>query len=232
MDYRKIHNSIIEKAINEERKRNVGVYYEAHHILPRSLGGTNKKSNMVLLTAREHYIIHKCLPLIYIKEDNVDAYHKMNHALHRFLYSKNSEGYKISSRDYGKIKEAHAVSISKALTGITRSPENRENISSGLKKYYENNPGNFEGKSHSVETLKHMSEKQSGENNPMHGKTRTEEERKKISDSMKGKKKSAETIQKFKDRKWSDEKKKQISESIKLWHAKRKAERELMVDID
>lgn len=232
MNYSKIHDDIIAKAISEKRKKNHGVYYEAHHIVPRSLGGSNKNSNMVLLTAREHFVIHKCLPLIYIKEDNLNAYHKMVHALNRFLYSKNSNSYKITSRDYVKIKEAHGVSISKALTGIVRSAETKQKVSDGLKKYYENNPGHFTGLTHSTETLKKMSAKRSGENNPQYGKARTEEECKKISNTMKGQKKSAETIEKFKNRKWSDEKKKQISESIKLWHAKRKTDREKQVDID
>ena len=34
---------------------NIG-YYEKHHIQPKSLGGSNKKENLVRLTAREHFI--------------------------------------------------------------------------------------------------------------------------------------------------------------------------------
>ena len=38
-----------------------GGYYEKHHIVPRSMGGSNKKSNLVDLTAREHYVCHRLL---------------------------------------------------------------------------------------------------------------------------------------------------------------------------
>ena len=224
MDYKKIHDSIIQKAIEENRKRGDGIYYESHHIIPRSLGGTEDKNNKVLLTAREHFIVHKCLPLIYLKEDNINAYHKMNHALHRFLYSKNSNNYKISSREYERIKQQHSKSISESLKGIERTEEFGKNVSEGLKKYYETNKHPWEGRQHSEETLEKMSKKQSGKNNPMYGRERTEEERKKISNTMKGHKKSPETIEKFKKRKWSDEKKKQISESVRLAHARRKAQ--------
>jgi len=35
--------------------------YERHHILPRSLGGSNDPQNLVKLTVREHYIAHRLL---------------------------------------------------------------------------------------------------------------------------------------------------------------------------
>jgi hypothetical protein len=33
-------------------------YVEQHHIIPKSMGGNNSKSNLVNLTAREHFICH------------------------------------------------------------------------------------------------------------------------------------------------------------------------------
>lgn len=38
-----------------------GEYFETHHIVPKSLGGTDDKNNLVNLTAREHYIAHLLL---------------------------------------------------------------------------------------------------------------------------------------------------------------------------
>ena len=57
MDYKAIYYKIIENAKTEVEngKRSLG-YYEKHHILPRSLNGTNDKNNLVKLTAREHFI--------------------------------------------------------------------------------------------------------------------------------------------------------------------------------
>lgn len=40
-------------------------YVERHHILPRALGGTDDSSNLVALTAREHFVAHVLLAKIY-----------------------------------------------------------------------------------------------------------------------------------------------------------------------
>ena len=40
-------------------------YLEKHHILPKSLGGNDEKDNLILLTAREHYISHMILHKAY-----------------------------------------------------------------------------------------------------------------------------------------------------------------------
>jgi hypothetical protein len=62
MNYQKIYLSLIESTKNRERSRG---YYETHHILPKCLGGSNDKSNLVCLTIREHFIAHKLLTRIH-----------------------------------------------------------------------------------------------------------------------------------------------------------------------
>lgn len=52
--------SIITKAKNENRT-DTSRYYEKHHIIPKALGGTNESSNLVKLTAKEHYVAHLLL---------------------------------------------------------------------------------------------------------------------------------------------------------------------------
>lgn len=39
------------------------IYHERHHILPKSLGGTDEENNLIDLFAREHFIAHKLLAL-------------------------------------------------------------------------------------------------------------------------------------------------------------------------
>ena len=59
MNYKKIEQQIIEN-----RKRNplpADHYSEKHHIIPRSMGGTDDLDNLVDLTAREHFLVHYCL---------------------------------------------------------------------------------------------------------------------------------------------------------------------------
>lgn len=55
--YTKIYFQIINRA----KSRTNLQYVESHHILPKSMGGSNKSDNLVLLTAREHYICHLLL---------------------------------------------------------------------------------------------------------------------------------------------------------------------------
>lgn len=58
--YTKWYFSIIKNAAQEYRKKKEGRYFERHHIIPKSFGGKNGR-NIILLTAKEHYICHHLL---------------------------------------------------------------------------------------------------------------------------------------------------------------------------
>jgi hypothetical protein len=62
MDYKKIYDSLVEKAKVRglDKSKHEG-YFEIHHILPRCMGGDDSESNLVMFTAREHYIAHMLL---------------------------------------------------------------------------------------------------------------------------------------------------------------------------
>jgi len=109
MDYQKVYNRLIERARRESRvKVEGGTYYEAHHILPKCMGGGGKTSqwrthpNIILLTAREHFIAHRLL----------HATHPHNEKIRQALWamSNQREGgrvYKVSSRLYEVLRIAH-----------------------------------------------------------------------------------------------------------------------------
>jgi len=63
MNYQRIYNELIANRQNNPHPKEV--YTEKHHIIPKSLGGSNKKSNIVALSAREHFIAHCLLAKIY-----------------------------------------------------------------------------------------------------------------------------------------------------------------------
>lgn len=63
MNYLGIYNALIAKRINDPVSP--GAYSERHHIIPKSLGGSNRKSNLVRLTAREHFVAHWLLAKIH-----------------------------------------------------------------------------------------------------------------------------------------------------------------------
>lgn len=59
MNYEKIYNALVEKAkVRGLDKSQHEGYHESHHIVPKCLGGDNSKDNLVLFTAREHFIAH------------------------------------------------------------------------------------------------------------------------------------------------------------------------------
>ena len=47
-----------EKFIASLQGQRIEGYCELHHIIPRSFGGSDDKSNLVALTARQHYVAH------------------------------------------------------------------------------------------------------------------------------------------------------------------------------
>ena len=106
MDYKNIYYKIIEKAKNEDKngKRGIG-YFEKHHILPKSLGGSNDKENLVKLTAREHFICHALL----IRFLQGEAKYKMKWAFYQLCnWSTKNKFHKeqyINSRLYDKFKQ-------------------------------------------------------------------------------------------------------------------------------
>lgn len=55
MNYQKIYNNLISRA---QAREPLSEYKENHHILPRCMGGTDDKENLVYLTGREHFIAH------------------------------------------------------------------------------------------------------------------------------------------------------------------------------
>lgn len=61
MNYQKHYDALINRAKN----RLLEDYCETHHIIPRCMGGTDDPTNLVDLTAEEHYVAHQLLIKIY-----------------------------------------------------------------------------------------------------------------------------------------------------------------------
>ena len=58
MNYSPIYEAIIERAKYRDCIEGIT---EKHHIIPISYGGSNKKSNKVKLTPKEHHVCHLLL---------------------------------------------------------------------------------------------------------------------------------------------------------------------------
>ena len=106
MNYQRIHDQIIDRAKSENRKKiKDSIYYECHHIIPRCMGGTNVKENLVLLTGREHYLIHYLLVRIYPKNN------KLIYAFWIMSRCTNNREYKSSNRFYEESRRLFVETI-------------------------------------------------------------------------------------------------------------------------
>lgn len=140
--------------INRAKSRVLEGYVETHHIIPRSLGGTDELTNLIRLTAREHYICHLLLP----KMTTGTSYQKMMYTYiimsGRKLY--NSKKYNFYKTEYSKINSELRSGEGNGMFGANRKGEKNT----------------FFGKKHSEETKRKISEKKKGVSIPMPPKTK------------------------------------------------------------
>jgi hypothetical protein len=125
MNYEKIYNQIINRA----KTRILECYTEKHHIIPRCMGGSDEKENLVNLTAREHFICHRLL--VQIHPDN----NKLKFALWAMcnMKSKRQSRHVPSSRVYESIKIEVIKLISEKKKGVKLSEEHKRKTSETLK---------------------------------------------------------------------------------------------------
>ena len=143
--YTKIYYNIINNA--KSRTLPTNTYTEKHHIIPKSLGGSNDKTNLVKLTAREHFICHLLLPKMTVGL----AKRGMAYASWQMTFADNRSRYKPTARIYELIK----TQLSTAYKGIPKTKLH------------------WLGKKHTIETKQKQSELKQGKNNPMYGRKHT-----------------------------------------------------------
>lgn len=109
MNYQWHYDRLIET--RKDRVLEEGVYYERHHIVMKSMGGTDVPENLVLLTAREHFLAHWLLWMIHRNVQSAFAFSMMR-------VKGNRNHRKIcTAREYSFIRE----SLSFASSQIDRS---------------------------------------------------------------------------------------------------------------
>jgi hypothetical protein len=172
MNYENIYNQIVERA----RNRVLDSYTERHHIIPRCIGGTDAKENLVDLTAREHFICHRLL--VNIHPDN----NKLKFALWAMcnMKSRRQSRYVPSSKIYESIKLEVIKIISEKKKGVKLTEEHKRKTSETLKG--RKRPQEVVDKIHKKRLesgWKHSEETR----NKMTGRTLSEETRKKISEA-------------------------------------------------
>lgn len=232
--YTNCYYSIINRA--KSRILPKEIYTERHHIIPKSLGGSNSKNNLVLLTAREHRLAHILLTKMLIDPEHI---RKMWYAAWLILRVENSDQTRHISK--GKFYELAKINFSKLMSikhkGKTVSEETRKKMSESRKKHSGPNKGILmkesqkqkmrntiavNGRIISPETVKKIVETRKGYKH-------SEETKKKIAEGNKGKVMPSKTetqkkavSEKLKGRVFSEDTKKKMAEARKAyWNAKR-----------
>jgi len=107
-------------------------YYENHHILPRCCGGADSANNLVLLTAREHFLAHYLLTKIYKDtpfNQGVSCAFILMCKPNKRLPNRNHS----NSRLYEAERKEYSQLVKLRLTGIPQTLEARKNAAMGLK---------------------------------------------------------------------------------------------------
>lgn len=195
--YLKTYESLMIKAQSRcLNKSKLDYYTELHHILPKCLGGDDKRKNLVLLTAREHIIAHMLLSCVFpdnkklviavtamfLSGGSSDIYYKDK------IENRQEAMKRISSRLVAKFREEAA----KAKIGVKRTPEQIQ---------------------HMKEAAARIRHKKLGKKQP---RETVEKRRQKLLERLK--KEDAKERQKYasnKGKKFSEEHRRRISESLK-----------------
>lgn len=155
--------NIINKAKTENRKKfrrnnRKYIYYESHHIIPKSMGGTEE----ILLTAREHFICHWCLTRMCIVKEHTT---KMRRAFGMMIAKNKHQTRKtLTSIQYEAARKARSVAM------VENNPMSNPIIS---QKVALKNRKTYDEKfdSETVNRLrKEQSERMTGANHPLYGK--------------------------------------------------------------
>lgn len=119
--------------VNRGKERNISIYTEKHHIIPKSLGGSNESSNLVKLTPREHYICH----LLLVKMTTGLSKAKMTHAVVAYATwttNNHKRNVVVNSRTIDMLKKSRAIFMTEEMN----KPENKLRSSLGAKKVWSN----------------------------------------------------------------------------------------------
>ena len=165
--YTTCYYQIIERAKNRILHSS---YFERHHIIPKSMGGSDKPDNIVKLTAKEHFICHRLLTKMTEGENLI----KMKRAVWRMTvrsrdfqkrYTPSARTYEFLRLEFGSLRLGISTpdSVKKKISeanrgkpawnkGIARTSEEKQKISAARLRGSKNKDVWNKGGKHSEET--------------------------------------------------------------------------------
>lgn len=142
MNYKNIHDSIISNAKSQNRNKLHG-NYENHHIIMTSVGGEDSIENTVLLTPKEHFIVHY---LLWKMHPNDRKYRDPI-----FMFKHKGAA---NSRLYEAARLSHIKEMKENNPSLTLSDESRKSKSEKLSIYAKNRPIYHNAKISATHSLK------------------------------------------------------------------------------
>ena len=179
------YEEFIQNILNTRGRFECGEeYHERHHIIPKCMGGTNKKDNLIDLFAREHFIAHKLLAQENPNNDSL----VYGWTCMAFIKNNHQERYEITAEEYEKAK----IALSALAKGKQLSEEHRKKIGDANRgRVVPESARQAVAKANasrvwSKESRQKLSNTISGENHPWFGRHHSEESRIKMSEAQKG----------------------------------------------
>jgi hypothetical protein len=197
------HYNRYQRFIGSLRGQSVDGYTEVHHIVPRSLGGSDDADNLIRLTARQHFIAHWMLARAiggsasraFFMMSNFGKYGQVNSTTYQIARQEYAEIARIQFRgrvmppvsDETRKKQSHAKlgkklsaehvqKVRLAMLGQKRGPEFAAKVSEAKR-----GRGNGRlGCSMSEETKQRIGDAQRGELNHMAGRKHSPKTREKM----------------------------------------------------
>jgi hypothetical protein len=120
-NYKLKYHNFIDKRRQRPLTKEKG--YEIHHIIPKSIGGSNKKSNLVKLTYREHFIAHRMLSKYY-KGWRAGKMIVIVAKMSRSSFYSDC----LKSFDYEKIRDHHSQAVKKWWTPKRRAEQRQRKL--------------------------------------------------------------------------------------------------------
>jgi len=100
MNYERIYYQLCERSLARKWKK---FTYERHHIVPKSMGGTDVKSNLAVLTPREHALAHLLLVRFLSGEHKA----KMIYALKSMIGFRNATRQQLTTKQYDTLRKVY-----------------------------------------------------------------------------------------------------------------------------
>ena len=130
MNYTLHYNALIAKRIKTPANT-THTYTEIHHVIPKCMGGTDDETNLVCLTAREHYMAHVLLCKIYPNNASLLYAWNMMSNMSDNMCKHNVRSYQ--SFRYHSLREQFSMACSETRKGFKHSEETKQKMSKSAK---------------------------------------------------------------------------------------------------